>query len=888
MNVFTDRRYNCSNVQQAAAAAAQQPGLLECISSDCWREGGKRWAANPSGVSLPLLVAPGVVSAHAFAPMADALALDRVRTTESALAKLRAELDDLERESGPQLLGYEDPSARLGPAVEDLARMHEEHAATVRQFGRVLGTGDEAPPWPPSGYAYAAASSSRAPPAPQYSAEPDLGLSIGGRGVGIGGGSAGSTVGQSAPSLPPRPSFARPLLEDALGGHTVPPQQPATTQYYSHSAADEAIPAAAASSSGARPPRPPSTSASLDTMPMNRPQHARAQVAQAQAARAEAVAATRYAREAAARREAAEQATARVMEAQQRQQRRSGYLTARSADEESNPLGEWRGHGGSASARASTSATSAQAATAAPPSQPQQRLAESASAPLPVRPLPVRPASAPRERPRITVPTPFSFEHRPKRDHAALRKMQQELAEERLAIEDGKKENKARPVPATNEPGLYMAQVEKMKEKSQERRAVRRTVPQPFSFQSRSERKAAAVSGMASADDDAFGGTPYGGAGVSPYGDGRPYGDVPGMPDDVAGRQSFRARDVPRSMSEPRWEMMRIREAERKEKCAQEALRLAAKSKLPPRMQQHKETERARRAAEAERIQAELDAELTLQPRITDEPQEGYDAYFKRLHLEDERRQARKRSSYQPTVPAPFRMDMAPIKERRDEKRKMKRYMEQQDMRRDALMMPEQRWPYLATQAPVGRTNPPDFAREHKQAPVSETTELFKARAPEPFRSLPSPPNPSDTLRVLPTPCASHLTALPACLLLFAGAQGQAAVGRRRRGEAVEGQEERRGEAAGGAEAGDRRGGRPAQGAHGRPAQPQEEARGRGRGQEARDQGEQRRAAPQGQGVDRRHQRARARAPHEEGLHVRAGEHRRRRRARQGGGARQV
>ena len=31
-------------------------------------------------------------------------------------------------------------------------------------------------------------------------------------------------------------------------------------------------------------------------------------------------------------------------------------------------------------------------------------------------------------------------------------------------------------------------------------------------------------------------------------------------------------------------------------------------SKLPPRMQMHKETERARKAAEAERIQAEIDA----------------------------------------------------------------------------------------------------------------------------------------------------------------------------------------------------------------------------------------------------------------------------------------
>jgi hypothetical protein len=116
--------------------------------------------------------------------------------------------------------------------------------------------------------------------------------------------------------------------------------------------------------------------------------------------------------------------------------------------------------------------------------------------------MPVRPASAPKERPRITVPTPFSFEHRPKHDAAALRKMRNELAEERKALEEARKENKARPVPATNEPGLYMKQMQMLEEKSRERRQVRRTVPQPFSFQSRSERKASPTEGHA---DDAYG-----------------------------------------------------------------------------------------------------------------------------------------------------------------------------------------------------------------------------------------------------------------------------------------------------------------------------------------------------------------------------------------------
>mmetsp|Transcript_29150 Transcript_29150/g.75033 ORF Transcript_29150/g.75033 Transcript_29150/m.75033 type:complete len:180 (-) Transcript_29150:561-1100(-) len=42
--------------------------------------------------------------------------------------------------------------------------------------------------------------------------------------------------------------------------------------------------------------------------------------------------------------------------------------------------------------------------------------------------------------------------------------------------------------------------------------------------------------------------------------------------------------------------------------------------------------------------------------------------------------------------------------------------------------MAERRWPYLSTQAPVSRTNPPDFNRAHKEAPAYETTELFKSR----------------------------------------------------------------------------------------------------------------------------------------------------------------
>jgi hypothetical protein len=39
--------------------------------------------------------------------------------------------------------------------------------------------------------------------------------------------------------------------------------------------------------------------------------------------------------------------------------------------------------------------------------------------------------------------------------------------------------------------------------------------------------------------------------------------------------------------------------------------------------------------------------------------------------------------------------------------------MIQRDIRRDELVMPERRWPYLSTQAPIGRKDMPNFSKEH-------------------------------------------------------------------------------------------------------------------------------------------------------------------------------
>ena len=55
------------------------------------------------------------------------------------------------------------------------------------------------------------------------------------------------------------------------------------------------------------------------------------------------------------------------------------------------------------------------------------------------------------------------------------------------------------------------------------------------------------------------------------------------------------------------------------------------------------------------------------------------------------------------------------------------------DIRRDELVMPERRWPYLSTQAPLGRKPMPDFHKEHKswneKMPNTNTTEKHEERA---------------------------------------------------------------------------------------------------------------------------------------------------------------
>ena len=576
------------------------------------------------------------------------LDFDRARATEKALEALRAEFVELNtgglRAAAPGMSA----EAVLGTSVDDLARMHEGHASNMRELGQALRSSADGMPSSAYPSCYYSTSSAMQP---QPSAEPDLELT--GRRFG---GACHSGL-SDAVGVSTRRDFSRSLLPtDAQG-------QPAVSASASRpDFSRPLLPDSARDTTSAAGGRPTTTpSSSLEAMPMQRSALQRREAANAAMTRAEGVTANRFAREAALRREAA----ARVDAARERALQRSSYVINRSASdfgEDRRPAsarsdrdgGTSASYGGGGSARpaasarcASASAATARSSEGALQAAAQQRLAASVAA-VPIR-MP-RPRSAPKERPRITVPTPFSFEHRPKIDHAAQRRMLAEVEQDKALLEEARKENmsvKARSPPPTNAPGLYTQKVLEMEQRSKERRTVRRTVPQPFSFANRGTRSLRASSTAAEFEAGAAASGPpadeYALAAAESYS---------GEEGDVGGRPSFKAREVPRSMSEPRWEMMRVREAERREKVAQDALRLAQKSRLPPRMQQHKETARARKAAEAERIQAEMDADLTLKPRIT----EGVPD-FDHLHMTFEKEQSRKRQEYRPTVPTPFRME---------------------------------------------------------------------------------------------------------------------------------------------------------------------------------------------------------------------------------------
>ena len=145
-----------------------------------------------------------------------------------------------------------------------------------------------------------------------------------------------------------------------------------------------------------------------------------------------------------------------------------------------------------------------------------------APAPLPIRQP--RPASAPQQRPRVTVPRPFSFEGRQPRVTTSMRKMQQDLEAQQTALEDARKNLKARPIPpdpmAAPEGGRQPLYPEDGGPAAAPAPVKTVTKPAPFNFAARPPKKASAPE------------------------------EKPPPP--------FTARSIPVSMNEPRWQQMQV------------------------------------------------------------------------------------------------------------------------------------------------------------------------------------------------------------------------------------------------------------------------------------------------------------------------------------------
>ena len=419
-----------------------------------------------------------------------ALALARAGSSahEGGLADLRAELAELELQGSAITPPPTSVEAHLlGTSIDELAALHEGHAQNMRDYGRAVGGSVD------YGMHYAFGSANSAVPPPMPSMEPQVGAPrADGRPAAVSRSSLGAPTS--------RPAFDRPL-------------------------------------GGSLEVRP------TDAMPMQRQSHERRELAAAASAREQAAIDSRYAQQAAA-------ARARVEAIQGRAADRSAYLAERdqrASHERAARIDSLGGGGGGF-------ASSSGAATARTSRDAPLRASADGGLVAPVTalrmPATARPRSAPHQRRRHTVPVPFSFAFRPKRETAAMRSLRADLEREEAEFEEARQgKAKVRELPDTTAPGLYSQMVEEAEAASKDRRQQRRTVPVPFSFaqrKSRTELRADGGEGHAAAP-------PAGGAGLSPRW-------VEKGEEVVGDRKSFRARDVPRSMSEPRWEMMQMRE----------------------------------------------------------------------------------------------------------------------------------------------------------------------------------------------------------------------------------------------------------------------------------------------------------------------------------------
>ena len=170
--------------------------------------------------------------------------------------------------------------------------------------------------------------------------------------------------------------------------------------------------------------------------------------------------------------------------------------------------------------------------------------------------------------------------------------------------------------------------------------------------------------------------------------------------------KQFRAKKVPRAVFEPKWEMMQHEEAGRQERISLEAQRLSQLSHLPPQMEESKSKNKSRRETEMARIKAEADKDMTFRPKVA-ATLPDFDALQRRFKRSlDEAASARRQRQ----------TDIEPFHLHTDQLRGNlhpapdQLAMVRRDMERDELVLPEQRWPFVSTRAKAsGRNEKPDF-----------------------------------------------------------------------------------------------------------------------------------------------------------------------------------
>jgi len=201
--------------------------------------------------------------------------------------------------------------------------------------------------------------------------------------------------------------------------------------------------------------------------------------------------------------------------------------------------------------------------------------------------------------------------------------------------------------------------------------------------------------------------------------------------DEEALEYKFKAAPVPPAVSMRIYEQMQRDEAVRRERVNRVAQEKLAAASLPPRMELYDKMGKVNAVAHKQELSgasASVNVAETFKPKIN--PMSPAIPPFQEMQKRFEHELAKRKQSVPPTRAQPFSMytDQRP--------NRMDRVL--RDIERDALVLPEQRWPHASTRAPtkydkVAMGTPPPsayrttLAAELRRASLEDEQELRRA-----------------------------------------------------------------------------------------------------------------------------------------------------------------